>query len=131
MLKQLLFSAAVLLGSGGASACQGPFPMVAVLYLVNEPVPERVEATITNPLEKLFSGTSRLAGLRSITSHGSSTFEIRFDGGATEQDLETVKQRVQKLNLAAGIQVISKEVFLTSSCLSKWPWSDDEPSPRR
>lgn len=125
MLKRLLFSAAVLLGSSGADACQGPFPMVAVQYLVNEQVPKRVEATITSPLERLFSGTSRLAGLRSITGHGSAAFEMRFDGGATEQDLETVKQRVQKLTLADEIQVISKEVFLTSSCLSRWPWSDD------
>lgn len=126
MLKrQLLFSAAVFLGSGDADACQGPFPMVAVQYLVNEQAPERVEATITNPLEKLFSGTSRLAGLRSITGHGSAAFEIRFDGGATEQDLETVRQRIQKLTFADGIQVISKEVFLTSSCLSRWPLSDD------
>jgi multidrug efflux pump subunit AcrB len=125
MLKRLLFSAAVLLGSSGAAACQGPFPMVAVQYLVDEQVPERVEATITNPLEKLFSGTSRLAGWHSITGHGSAAFEMRFDGGATEQDLETVKQLIQKLTLADGIQVISKEVFLTSSCLSRWPWSDD------
>jgi len=126
MLKrQLLFSAAVLLGSSTADACQGPFPMVVVQYLVNEQVPERVEATITNPLEKLFSGTSSLAKLRSMTGHGSAAFEMRFDGGASEQDLETVKQRVQRLILAEGIQVISKKVFLTSSCLSRWPWSDD------
>ena len=125
MLKRLLFSAAVLLGSSGADACQGPFPMVAVQYLVNEQVPKRVEATITSPLERLFSGTSRLAGLRSITGHGSAAFEMRFDGGATEQDLETVKQRVQRLTRAEGIQVISTKVFLTSSCLSTWPWSED------
>lgn len=61
-----------------------------------------------------------------MTGHGSAAFEMRFDGGATEQDLETVKERVQRLTLAEGIQVISKEVFLTSSCLSRWPWSDDE-----
>jgi hypothetical protein len=126
MLKrQLLLSAAVLLGSSAADACQGPFPMVAVQYLVNEPVPERVEATITNPLEKLLSGTSRLAEMRSMTGHGSAAFGLRFDGGATEQDLETVKQRVQRLTRAEGIQVISTRVFLTSSCLSTWPWSED------
>jgi hypothetical protein len=126
MLKpHLLFSAAVLLGSSTANACQGPFPMVAVQYLVNEQVPERVEATITNPLEKLVIGTSRLTELRSMTGHGSAAVEMQFDGGATEQDLETAKQRVQKLALAEGIQVISKKVFLTSSCLSTWPWSDD------
>ena len=60
-----------------------------------------------------------------MTGHGSAAFEMRFVGGATEQDLATVKQGVQKLTLAEGIQVISKEVFLTSSCLSRWPWSDD------
>jgi multidrug efflux pump subunit AcrB len=100
--------------------------MVVVQYVVNEQVPERVEATITNPLEKLFSGTSRLAELRSMTGRGSAAFEMRFDGGANEQDLATVKQRVQSLAVAEGIQVISKEVFLTSSCLSRWPWSDEE-----
>lgn len=127
MLKrQLLFCAVVLLANSAADACQGPFPMVAVQYLVNEQVPERVEATITNPLEKLFSGTSRLAELRSMTGHGSAAFEMRFDGGATEQDLSTIKERIQRLTLTEGIQVISNEVFLISSCLSRWPWSDDE-----
>jgi len=127
MLKrQLLFSAAVFLGSSTADACQGPFPMVSIQYLVNEQVPERVEATVTNPLEKLLSRTSRLAELRSMTGQGSAVFEMRFDGGATEQDLATVKQRVQRLTLAEGIQVISMEVSLTSSCLSRWPWSDDK-----
>jgi hypothetical protein len=125
LIRQLLLSAAVLLGSSATVACQGPFPMVAVQYLVNEPVPERIEATITNPLEKLLSGTSRLAEVRSMTGHGSAAFELRFDGGATEQDLETVKQRVQRLTRAKGIQVISTKVFLTSSCLNTWPWSDD------
>ena len=123
--RKLCFSAVLLLGSSGVDACQGPFPMVAVQYLVNEPVPERVEATITNPLEKLLSGTSRLAEMRSMTGHGSAAFELRFDDGATEQDLETIKQRVQRLTLAGGIQVISTKVFLTSSCLSTWPWSED------
>ena len=100
--------------------------MVSIQYLVNEQVPERVEATVTNPLEKLLSRTSRLAELRSMTGQGSAVFEMRFDGGATEQDLATVKQRVQRLTFAEGIQVISMEVSLTSSCLSRWPWSDDK-----
>jgi multidrug efflux pump subunit AcrB len=126
MLKrQLLFSAVVLLGSSAADTCQGPFPMVAVHYLIDEPVAERVEATIINPLEKLLSRTSRLAEMCSMTGHGSAAFELRFDDGATEQDLETIKQRVQRLTLAGGIQVISTKVFLTSSCLSTWPWSED------
>ena len=99
--------------------------MVAVQYLVDEQAPERVEATITNPLEKLFSGASRLAAWHSITGHGLAAFEIRFDDGATNQDLETVNQLIQKLTLADGIQVIFKEVFRTSSCLSRWPWFDD------
>lgn len=79
--------------------------MIAVQYLVNEQVPERVEATITNPVEKLFSRSSRFAGLRSVTSHGSAAFEMRSDGRATEQDLATIKQRVDRLTLAERIQV--------------------------
>ncbi|MDT1837894.1 hypothetical protein FPK49_26725, partial [Acinetobacter baumannii] len=68
--------------------------MVAVRYAVSEQVPERVEASITNPVEKLLANIPRLVELNSNTSHGGVNFELRFEGGATERDLANVKARL-------------------------------------
>lgn len=116
--------AAMLSIGGVAQACQGPFPLVAVHYLVHEQVPERVETAITNPLERVLARLPRLAGMNSVTGHGAVSVELRFDGGATGRDLAIVSEKVGELDLGGAGGVVSTKVFLTSSCLSTWPWTE-------
>ena len=120
------------LASAGARTCEGPLPLVAVRYLLNDQgpdqVPERVEAAITVPLERSLAGLPRLVDMISMSGHGAASFDLRFEGGATAHDLALVKARVDALAAGAGVQlpVRSVSVFLTHSCMSRWPWGDDK-----
>lgn len=125
-MKASFACAAVMLSvAGGVLACEGAGPMVAVHYAVSEQVPERVEASITNPVEKLLANIPRLVELNSNTSHGAVDFELRFEGGATERDLANVKARLDGWRADREAGVISSRVALTTECLNKWPWNGD------
>ncbi|WP_306397596.1 hypothetical protein [Telluria beijingensis] len=125
MKAMFAFAAAALIMSGGASACQDTVPKVAVHFAVGEQAPERVEAAITNPVEKLLADVPRRGDLYSSTSHGVVDIELHFDGGATERDLAAVKARLDGWRSDKGIDVISTRITLTTACLSKWPWSGE------
>ncbi|MEW7849887.1 efflux RND transporter permease subunit [Massilia aurea] len=114
------FAIAIVL-SGLAAACEGPFPLIGVQYRVSEQSPDRVEALVTNPLERLLMGTPRLANVASTTSHGTVDIELRFDGGATGIDLAQVKQRIGEMRFAEGVEVKSTNVFFASTCWQRWP----------
>lgn len=125
----LAFAAVMLSASGSGLACQHANPVVALEYAVNEQLPERVEALITNPVEKLLVGVPRLADMRSVTGQGSASFELQFEGGATAGDLAVVKERLDAWRLEAKVAVLSTKLLLTTSCLSRWPW--DATAPQR
>lgn len=110
---------------GGASACNEADQKVAVHYAVDEQLPERVEANVTNPVEKLLADVPRLVELNSNTSHGTVDLELQFEGGATERDLAVVKARIDGWRAGKGIEVKATRVTLTTACLNKWPWSGD------
>jgi len=114
------FFAAMVL-SGVAAACEGPFPLIGVQYRVSEQSPDRVEALVTNPLERLLMGTPRLANVESTTSHGTVDIELRFEGGATGMDLAQVKQRIAEMRFADGVEIKSTNVFFASACWQRWP----------
>lgn len=123
-MKAMFGFAAVMLSlASGASACEDTVPKVAVHYAVGEQVPERVEAAITNPVEKLLADVPRLVGLNSNTSHGVVDIELQFEGGATGRDLAVVKARLDGWRADKGIDVISTRITLTTECLSGWPWN--------
>lgn len=131
MRSMLVFSAVILAMGGGAWACEDAGPMVAVHYAVDEQVPERVEASITNQVEKLLAGVPRLVELNSNTGRGMASFELRFEGGATGRDLAVVKARLDGWRPDKGIDVISTTVALTTECLDKWPWNGQARPPAR
>ena len=128
--RTFAFAAVMLSASSSALACQHANPVVALEYTVSEQVPERIEAAITNPVEKLLVGVPRLADLRSVTGHGSASFELQFEGGATAGDLAAVKERIDAWRLKAGVEVLSTKLGVTNSCLSRWPWDGAAPQRR-
>lgn len=130
MKTTFAFAAVVLAACSSALACQHANPVVALEYTVSEQVPERVEATITNPVEKLLVGVPRLADLRSITGHGSASFELQFEGGATADDLTAVKERLDAWRAGTRVELQSTKLVLTTSCLSRWPWDAAASQPR-
>lgn len=103
----LVAAAAMLLGAATAFAAPPAASVVAVRYLVAEQSPERVEATVTNPLERMLAALPRVSSINSATSHGSVDLEIHFDDGATEQDLDTVERHTAEF-------VFDREVVVTS-----------------
>lgn len=117
---------AVVLASGpdSAPACQAPAPRVMVTYQVREQIPERVEATVTNPVERIFIKLPRVAEINSMTRQGEVAFELQFEGGANEQDLAVVRQRIAEIVLDRDANVISTSIELTSRCLDKWPFGE-------
>ena len=111
-----IFALAGAMLSVGAIALAGPSPLsiVAVRYVVSEQLPERVEITVTDPLERALFALPRVCKINSTTGYGSVNVEIRFEGGATEQDLATVGRRIDELVLASEVVVKSRSVTLTS-----------------
>lgn len=118
------FLLAAAMPAGGASACEAPAPRIAVQYRVTEQVPERVEALVTNRVERVLAALPRLAGMRSTTGPGSVAIELQFEGGATVADLATVRQRLAEVGPGAGTGVTSSDASLTRACLRGWPWPE-------
>jgi len=119
-----------------ALACQRSAPVVGVQYVVAEQLPERVEAAVTNPLERMMTGLPRLVEINSVTSEGIASFELAFEGGATDDDLALVETRVdafdaERRRAVQGSEARTARVFLTSACMGKWPWRDIGPSGAR
>ena len=105
--------AAVMLASAAiASAKQPPLRVVHVRYVVSEQSAERVEATVTNLVERSLVTLGRITSVNSSTSHGTVDVEIKFKGDATEQDLAEVTQRIGQLAIGGDVLVISRSVQL-------------------
>ena len=107
-------AAAMLVASELAYAVDPSRSVVAVRYLVSEQLPDRVEETVTDPLERVLIALPRVAEVTSTTDHRSVNVEIQFEGGATEQDLATVSQRIEELVLDGEVRVTSRTAVLTS-----------------
>lgn len=122
--------------SDAALACERSGAVVGVQYVVDEQLPERVEAALTNPLERMMTGLPRLVEINSVTSHGVASFELAFEGGATDDDLALVGTRVdafdaERRRAVQGSEAGTVRVFLTSACMGKWPWRGIGPSGAR
>jgi len=125
MKTMFAIGAAMLALSSAASACQDTVRKVAIHYAVGERVPERIEAAITNQVEKLLADVPRRGDLKSVTGRGFVDFELWLEGGATERDLAVVKARLDGWRADKGVDVISTRVILTTACLNGWPWNGD------
>lgn len=121
---KLALAVALASSPDSAPACQAPVPLVIVTYQVREQLPERVEATVTNPVERIIIKLPRVAEINSMTRQGEVAFELQFEGGANEQDLAVVRKRIAEIILDRQVGVISASVELTSRCLEKWPFGE-------
>jgi hypothetical protein len=109
--------ATILAANGSAYADQPKLACVAVRYLVTEQVPERLEKAVIDPVERIVFALPRGSKVTSTAGHGFVNFEIEFEGGASEQDLESVTRGVEKLALGSEIVVTSRTVSLASPSL--------------
>ena len=121
MQRRLLFpfAAAILLDSATAHACQAA-PGIVIRYVVKEQTPERVEAAVTNRVERVLAQLPRLTEMNSTTRDGSVDFELQFEGGASEADLAIVRKQLAEVVLGDGIEVVSSAVALSSCSLGRW-----------
>lgn len=97
----------------GSAAAQNPAPaarVVVVEMCVVEQSPERIEAALTTPLEKLLLRLPGVETLNSNTGHGRVTVEIHYKGGASEDDAASVTQAVDR----SGADFLSRSVRLGS-----------------
>ncbi|MCC2971716.1 hypothetical protein [Massilia sp. IC2-476] len=97
----------------GSAAAQSPAPaarVVVVELCVLEQSPERVEAALTTPLEKLLLRLPGVDTLNSNTGHGRVALEIHYKGGASEDDAASVTQAVDR----SGMNFLSSSVRLDS-----------------
>jgi len=122
MQRRLLFpfAAATLLDSATAHACQAAAPGIVIRYVVKEQTPERVEAAVTNRVERVLAQLPRLTEMNSTTRDGSVDFELQFEGGASEADLAIVRKQLAEVVLGDGIEVVSSAVALSSCSLGRW-----------
>lgn len=95
-----------------AHAAPPPRTVVAVHYQVGELDPDRVEQTVTKPLERALIALPLVGDLNSVTGHGTVTIEIAFQGGASDQDLAAVDALVDEVRLAPEVVVKSRIVRL-------------------
>jgi len=112
--RPFVLAAAMLAGTGNAYADQPKTSVVSVRYVVTEQLPERLETTLLNPLERTLVALPRVSNVRSVAGHGYVNLEIEFEGGATEPDLATVSNRIDGLVLDSKVVVTSRTVLLAS-----------------
>ena len=91
-----------------------PAQLVRLELCVAEQVPERVEASLTNPLEKLLLWLPGVAELSSNTGHGGASLEIRFARGATEDDRASVELALERSEDLMA-QVLSRSIRLAEA----------------
>jgi multidrug efflux pump subunit AcrB len=110
--RTFILAAGMLLGAQLVSAGEVPESVVAVRYLVTEQSPERIEAIVTNPFERSLRTLPRISGYSSNTGHGFVTVEIEFDGGATQQDVETLQRHIEQLRFGPDSVITSGTIVL-------------------
>jgi hypothetical protein len=110
---QHLFSASVLLLAGLPAHADSRSERVVVLVLcTTEQTPERVEAVLTNPVEKLLIGLPGVKTMNSVTGHGGARFEVHFEGGASEDDAISVAQALDGSETGRGGAILSRSIQL-------------------
>lgn len=112
-LLSRFFAAPVLLLISVTVQAAAPSPQVVIFEMcVAEQVPERIEAALTSPLEKLLRTLPGVGIFKTVTGHGAAQFEIHFKGGATEDDLASVVQELERSDAYRASQVLSHSARL-------------------
>jgi multidrug efflux pump subunit AcrB len=92
--------------------------VVAIHYVVDDKSATRVSETITLPVERTLTKLDRVVGLKSSTSNGTVDIEIQFEQAASEQDLASVKNRIEQLELDSKVAVISRLIEIRAPRLN-------------
>ena len=111
LLASLLCSTA-----GITIAAQRPQLVVLVQYLVSANSPEHVEKMLTSPIERTLLTLPRVAEIQTVTGHEGNNVEVKveihFEGGATEQDLAVVMNRIAQPEFSSDVQARSISIHL-------------------
>jgi multidrug efflux pump subunit AcrB len=86
--------------------------LVAVRYRLSEQSPERLEKMVMEPVERILIALARVSSVTSTASHGYVDFAIRFERGATEQDLAIVEKQVEQIVFGCDVAITSQTVLL-------------------
>lgn len=93
-----------------AAASQPSSLVVRIQYVVGERSADRVEETLTRPLERALRTLPRIVKMQSATGNKAEgvtvDLQLHFEGGATAQDLAMVlsqvaKQEIEKINTSS------------------------------
>lgn len=95
-----------------AHAERAPERVVIVELCTAQAGPERVEAMLTNPVEKLLIALPGVATMNSVTGHGGARFEIALKGGASEDDAASVAQALDRSDAGQRATILSRSVQL-------------------
>lgn len=114
-LPRLFAASVMLLAAVTAQGAPVPARVVILEMCVAEREPERIEAELTSVLEKLLLKLPGVASFKTVTSHGSAQFEIHFKGDATEDDLASVVQEVERSDANRASRILSRSARLGSS----------------
>ena len=114
LLSRFIAATVLLLIAVTVQAAAPPAQVVIVEMCVAEQVPERIEAELTSPLQKLLRTLPGVCILKTVTGHGAAQFEIHFKGGATEDDLAIVVQEVERSDAYRASHILSRSSRLGS-----------------
>lgn len=125
MLSRRNFALAIaILTTAGIAVAVQPSPLVILVqYVVSDRSVERVEDTLTSPLERTLSALPRFVDLASVTGNSAKgvtvDLEIYFEGGATGQDLAAVLGQVGRLEMRKDVGPTSVSVHLGAPRIDK------------
>lgn len=111
-LHYFLTASVLLCAAMPALADSAPERVVVLELCMAEQAPERVEAVLTNPVEKFLIGLPGVKTMNSITGHGGARFELHFEGGAGEDDAANVAQALERSEAGRGAVLLSRSVQL-------------------
>lgn len=109
--QHLIAASALLLAGVPDHADAQPEQVVVLELCVAEQAPERIEAALTNPIEKLLMGLPGVQTMNSITGHGGTRFEVHFEGGASKDNVASVAQALDR-GTTGGVAILSRSVQL-------------------
>lgn len=74
--------------------------------------PDRIEAALTTPVERLLYGLPGVEGVYSMTSEGNARFTVHFRGEASEDDAASVALALERSEAGSEFPTLSRSVQL-------------------
>ena len=95
-----------------ARGAKAPDIVVSIRYRVSENNVEKLNTTMTDPLERLLRKLDRVAQINVSITHHIVEVELEFKGETTKDDLATVTSALDQLSFGADLQIISRTIEL-------------------